>query len=427
MTYEESLLYLEQLCKFGINLGLTRIEKLLELMDHPEKKFKTIHVTGTNGKGSTTAMLASILKAANIKVGMYTSPHLASYTERMMVNGKEASPSQFAQAIEYTSRFVQVIIDEGLEHPTEFEVLTAAAFYYFAASGVEYAVIEVGLGGLLDSTNVIVPEIAVITNVTLDHLDKCGKTISDIATHKAGIIKRGVPVVTAARGEALDIIKKISQEKAAPIYLYDQDFSAQFAGSVEHRQNVIVKVQKKNMEETFLVNLLGHHQVDNCAVAIMTVLIVAEKEERITVSAIRQGLYEVCWPGRFEVITGQPTIIIDGAHNLDGARGLRKNLDEFYPKQPIIFLLGILKDKDVTGIVKTLIRSNDTVVVVAPLSERAGEPEEIAREIKGCYVEIATSITEGVERVRMLAGKNGVACIAGSLYLVGAARQVICR
>lgn len=427
MTYEQSLDYLANLCKFGINLGLARIEKLLELMDHPEQKFKTIHVTGTNGKGSTTAMLASVLKAAGIKTGMYTSPHLSNYTERMMVDGQEISPDHFAAAIVYTSQFVEPITIQGLGQTTEFEVLTAAAFHYFAACGVEYAIIEVGLGGLLDSTNVIVPEVAVITNVTLDHIDKCGSTIGEIATHKAGIIKQGVPIITAARGQALDIIKHAAQDKSAKIYTYGQEFSAQFAGLIEHRQKVAVQAEEQGMIETFIVNLLGYHQVDNCAVAVMTALVLAEKEERITLAALQSGLLQVCWPGRFEVIAGHPTIIIDGAHNQDGARGLRKNLNEFYGNKEIVFLLGILRDKDVTAIVRELISSVDKVVVVAPMSERAGHPQEIAREIQAAHVEIADSIAAGLEQAYRLAGKTGVICVAGSLYLIGTAREIICK
>jgi len=427
MTYEESLTYLTNLCKFGINLGLARIEKLLELMDHPERQFKTIHVTGTNGKGSTTAMLASILKAAGIKTGMYTSPHLARYTERMMIDGLEVSPVQFAEAIAYTSQFVARIVALDLGQPTEFEVLTAAAFHYFKECGVEYAVIEVGLGGLLDSTNVIAPELTVITNVTLDHIDKCGNTIVDIAHHKAGIIKQGVPLITGAGGQALDVIRRVAEKKSAKMYVQGQDFFARFAGLVEHRQKVVFEVKGQGNIETFIVNLLGHHQVDNCAVAVMAALVLAEKEPRVTLSALRNGLLQVCWPGRFEVIAGATTIIIDGAHNQDGARGLRKNLNEFYANQEIVFLLGILRDKDVSGIIRELISAVDKVVVVAPLSDRAAQPQDIAREIQATHVETADSIMEGLERAHILAGDHGVICVAGSLYLIGVARGIICK
>lgn len=427
MNYEESLAYLANLNKFGINLGLARIEKLLELMDHPERKFKTIHVTGTNGKGSTTAMLTSILTAAGIKTGMYTSPHLVQYTERMIVNGQEISPGQFAQAIEYTSGFVDKIIARGFDHPTEFEVLTAAAFHYFAICGVEYAVIEVGLGGLLDSTNVLMPEVSIITNVTLDHTDKCGSTIGEIAKHKSGIIKQGTPVVTAATGEALDIIKSISQEKSAECYVYGQDFFARFLGREEHYQEIMMELADAKTIGKFAVNLLGVHQINNSAVAIMTAIILGKNEKRIDLFAVAKGLFKVRWPGRFEVIPGQPIIIIDGAHNPDGARVLRENLDQLYEEKKIVFLLGILQDKDVKTIVRTLIRFNDKVVVVAPLSTRAGKPEVVAREIQAEYVETANSISEGLERAKILAGSDGVLCVAGSLYLIGTARKIICK
>jgi len=427
MTYEESLMYLNNLCKFGINLGLARIEKLIELMDHPERQFKTIHVTGTNGKGSTTAMLASILTAAGIKTGMYTSPHLTSYTERMMIDGQEVSTIEFAKAIEYTSQFVEKIAALGLGHPTEFEVLTAAAFHYFAICGVEYAVIEVGLGGLLDSTNVIMPEATIITNVTLDHIKQCGSTIIDIAHHKAGIVKQGVPLITGAKGQALDVIRQVAEDKSAKMYIHGLDFFAKFAGLVGSRQKVVFEVEGQGPIGTFIVNLLGHHQVDNCAVAVRAALVLAEKEQRITLSALQKGLELVSWPGRFEIIPGQPTIIIDGAHNQDGARGLRKNLDEFYASKEIVFLLGILRDKDVTAIVRELISSVDKVVVVAPISQRAGQPQDIAQEIQAAHVETAHSIIKGLERARMLAGNHGVICIAGSLYLIGDVRRIICK
>lgn len=425
MIYEEALDYLANLCKFGINLGLARIEKLLEMLDHPERRFKTIHITGTNGKGSTTAMLASIITASGIKTGMYTSPHLLDYTERMMIDGQQISPEEFAKTVEYISQFVEKIAEEGMGHPTEFEVLTAAAFHYFASCGVEYAVIEVGLGGLLDSTNVVMPEVSVITNVTLDHIDKCGAAVSEIAAHKAGIIKQGVPVITGAKGEALPIIKGAALEKSAKIYSYGEDFSARLAGRLEHGQKVFFQ-RKEEEIGTFAVNLLGHHQVDNCAIAVMAALELSKKEERITLEAIEKGLRKVCWPGRFEVVPGNPTIIIDGAHNVDGARGLRKNLNEFYKEKEIVFLLGILQDKDVTGIIGELIGPNDKVVVVAPLSGRAGKPEDIAKCIQAAHVETADSIGEGLGRARSLGGENTVICVAGSLYLVGAARQLIC-
>lgn len=424
MNYEQTLAYLENLSKFGINLGMARIERLLELMHHPERRFKSIHVTGTNGKGSTTAMLSAILTASGIKNGMYTSPHLTDYPERMVVNGREITREEFAQAITYTSEFVTQMLAEGFEQPTEFEVITAAAFYYFAAIGVEYAVIEVGLGGLLDSTNVIIPEISVITNVTLEHTDRCGSTIADVARHKAGIIKDGVPVVTAAQGEALTIIKKTAAEKKAKVYVKEEDFFSQFKGLANGQQQVAVEAGRLGKLEGDL-NLIGCHQVENSAVAVTTALLLGTMDCRVTTEAIKSALAVVRWPGRFEIVPGNPLIIIDGAHNPDGARVLRQNLDQVFPGQHITFALGILRDKDVSGIIRALIRTTDTVVTVQPLSYRAATPEEIAREIEAQHVEAAASIEDGIDRAKQLAGADGIVCVAGSLYLIGEARQVI--
>lgn len=424
MNYEQTLAYLENLSKFGINLGMARIERLLELMQHPERRFKSIHVTGTNGKGSTTAMLSAILTASGVKNGMYTSPHLHDYPERMIVNGQQITRDEFAQAISYTSKFVEQMLAEGFEQPTEFEVLTAAAFYYFAAVGVEYAVIEVGLGGLLDSTNVITPEISVIVNVTLEHTDRCGPTIADVARHKAGIIKDGVPVVTAAKGEPLDIIKQTADAKGAKVYVKDEQFSSEFRGLTNGKQQLFIDAGSLGQAEITL-NLIGCHQVENGAVAITTALLLGTKEPRITLQTIKSALNTVCWPGRFEIVPGSPVIIIDGAHNPDGAKVLRQNLDQVFPGRKITFALGILRDKDVTGIIRELIRVTDTVVTVQPISYRAATPEEIAQEIKACHVEAAATIEAGIDRAKQLAGSEGIVCVAGSLYLIGEARQII--
>ncbi|HWQ61472.1 MAG TPA: folylpolyglutamate synthase/dihydrofolate synthase family protein [Negativicutes bacterium] len=423
MTYEQALEYLASLGKFGINLGLARIEKLLDLMGRPERRFKTVHVTGTNGKGSTTAMLASILRAAGIRTGMYTSPHLEDYTERFMIDGEPIGRAALAAAIEHTRVFVDAMTAEGWEHPTEFEVLTAAAFHHFAAAGVEYAVVEVGLGGLLDSTNVILPEVAVITNVTLEHTDRCGGTVAEIAAHKAGIIKPVVPVVTAARGAALDVIRRTAEAKGAPLTVLERDFYVEAAGSDGWRQQVAVVSRRHGDLGRFLLSLLGRHQAENAAVAVMAALAVGDKEKRVTLAAIRAGLGDTSWPGRFEVVPGRPTLVIDGAHNPAGAAVLRATLDEVFPDRPVVFVLGILGDKDIAGITDVLVRAGDGVVAVKPLSERAADQSRVLAAVRAERAEAAATVAEGVDRARDLAGPDGLVCVAGSLYLVGPARR----
>lgn len=267
MTYEEALAYLEGLNTFGIKLGLVRVKRLLALMGDPQERYKTIHVTGTNGKGSTTAMLTEILSQAKIKTGMYTSPHLVSYTERIQIDQQDITEAEFAACIYTVKQFVDQMIADGEEHPTQFEVITAAAFYYFAKMQVEYAVIEVGLGGLLDSTNVIVPEVSVITNVTFEHADRCGGTLAGIAEHKAGIIKDGVPLITAAKGETLEIIRGIAAQKNADVFVAGEDFFSEFSSVTNHKQNLTFSAELVGVAIPYHLCLLGAHQIENSAVA----------------------------------------------------------------------------------------------------------------------------------------------------------------
>ncbi|MDR7867199.1 MAG: folylpolyglutamate synthase/dihydrofolate synthase family protein [Sporomusaceae bacterium] len=425
MTYEQALAYLATLGKFGMNFGLGRIEKLLALMGNPERCYRTVHVTGTNGKGSTAAMLAAILRAAGIRAGLYTSPHLSDYTERFVVGGEPIGREELAAALGHTRGFVDAMVAEGWEHPTEFEVLTAAAFHYFAAAGVEYAVIEVGLGGLLDSTNVITPAVSVITNVALEHTDRCGDTVAEIAAHKAGIIKPGVPAVTAARGEALDVIRREADAKGAPLAVLGRDFYAEAAGMDGWRQQVAFVSRRHGDLGRFAVSLLGRHQAENAAVAIMAALVLAEGENRISPAAVRDGLAAVNWPGRFEVVPGRPPTVIDGAHNPAGAAVLRAALDEVFPGRPVVFVLGILADKDIAGVTAALVRAADSVVAVKPQSDRAAEPAAVLRGLVAERSAAVATVAEGVDLAREMAGPDGLVCVAGSLYLVGPARAYV--
>ncbi len=422
MTYEQALDYLAALGKFGMNFGLGRIEKLLALLGNPERRYKTVHVTGTNGKGSTTAMLAAVLKAAGIRAGMYTSPHLTDYTERFVVDGEPISRAALGAAISHTRGFVDAMVAEGWEHPTEFEVLTAAAFHHFAAAGVEYAVIEVGLGGLLDSTNVITPAVSVITNVALEHTDRCGGTLAEIAAHKAGIIKPGVPCVTAVRGEALDVVRREADAKGAPLAVLGRDFYGEAAGMDGTRQLVSFVSSRHGDLGRFAVTLLGRHQAENAAVAIMAALVLADGDKRLSPAAVRDGLAAVRWPGRFEIVPGSPTVIIDGAHNPAGAAVLRAALDEVFPGRPVVFALGILADKDIAGVTAALVRPADSVVAVRPLSDRAAEPSAVLAGLAAERSAAASTVAEGVALAREMAGPDGLVCVAGSLYLVGPAR-----
>ncbi|MBE6084104.1 MAG: bifunctional folylpolyglutamate synthase/dihydrofolate synthase [Selenomonas ruminantium] len=429
MNYQESLAYLESLNIFGIKLGLERIQKLLARLELPQERYRTIHVTGTNGKGSVSAMLAGILRHSGIHTGFYSSPHLVSYTERIRVDGQPISEQEFADCLSSIKVYIDKMIADGEECPTQFEVLTALAFFYFAIKHVEYAVIEVGLGGLLDSTNVIVPEVSIITNVTLEHADRCGGTLEGVAHHKAGIIKDDVPVVTAAQGVALDIIRQQAEEKNADIFVAGEDFSADFISYEGNFQRLEFSSGLLGaVKEPYTLHLLGKHQIENAAVAVMAAKLISNLDSRITNKTIDDALTLVSWPARFEQAdyNGQK-IIIDGAHNPAGMTALRESLDLYFPAPERVLLLGILKDKDIDTMLDILLRPNDTVVVTVPHSDRASDPQILAGKVAAHvqHVEAIADNSEAMNRALELANGEKLLIMAGSLYLVGGLRKLL--
>lgn len=426
MTYQESIAYLEGLSRFGIRLGLERMQELVIRLGHPEKKYPTIHITGTNGKGSTTACLAAVLREAGFRTGMYTSPHLERYTERMRIDGLEVEESVFADAIEQTAAAAREMERDGLEHPTQFEVLTAAAFVVFAVMKVDYAVIEVGLGGSLDSTNVIDSRVAVITNVTLEHEDRCGYTVPEIAEHKAGIIKKNAQVLTAAEGEALEVIQRRAVECGASVQVLGRDWQAQIQ-SMSLAGIAWMLQQPDGSRWPLKTRLLGEHQAYNASLAVMAALMLGETA--VNQEVVGRALAKAYWPGRFEVLRIQPPLVVDGAHNPAGAAVLRRTLDQVFPGSAVLFLLGILKDKDIEGITSILVRKQDQVIAVRPLSERAAEAGDLASHFPPQQVEAVPDWEEGVNRLLQFAGQEPqkVACVAGSLYLLGAVRPLLLR
>lgn len=426
MNYVESLSYLENLGKFGIQLGMERIEGLLRELGNPEQKIKTIHVTGTNGKGSVTSMITNILLAANLKVGKFTSPHLVRYNERICLNGEEISDEAFATTITAVKAVADSIVKKGVcDQPTQFEILTAAAFLYFCLEKVDYAVIEVGMGGLWDSTNVITPVVSVITNVSLDHTDRCGDSVERIAMQKAGIIKEKVPLVTAAEGDnALGPIVTMAMFKEAPVYLYGKAFYGTEVESSMDGQKFTLHAGDFYASD-YEIKLPGEHQIKNTSVAIVAAKLVSKQDDRINELALHLGVANTLWPGRLERVSQKPDLILDGAHNPDGAKALRSALDKYYPGQKLHFVFGMMGDKDMSGVIKTLIHNDDVVYTVrADGGSRAAEAEALA-ELVGANAIPMNSLAEAYHKAAAEAGKDGIICVCGSLYLVGEFKKVL--
>ena len=330
MTYQEALAYLEQASSFGIKPGLERITALMEALGNPQEDYKIVHVTGTNGKGSVTSYISYALFTSGLRVGRFTSPHLQSYTERIQINDGNITEEAFGELISRVKVAVDTIITNGIEAPTQFEILTAAAFLFFKEQDVDYAVVEVGLGGLLDSTNIVTPKVSVITNVTIDHQAYCGDTIEEIAHHKAGIIKSKIPVVTAAQDAPLRIIEEVAKEKHARVYAFNKDFGIDSRSAVTGGQMITVSTNDTAPAMLF-TTMAGIHQSVNLACALMAVRLLMKEDTNISEETMREGFARTTWAGRFEVKRGlDRTFIFDGAHNAAGAESFSMTYAELF-------------------------------------------------------------------------------------------------
>lgn len=435
MNYQESIAYLESLSSFGIKPGLTRINAMLDKLDHPEKAYKVIHVTGTNGKGSVVAMITSVLENAQLRIGRYVSPHLVDYTERIYLGGRDISRDDFAKACTIVKEAADKIIAEGIEAPTEFEILTAMAFWYFKEMKADYAVIEVGMGGTYDSTNVVLPVVSVITNVAMDHMAYLGNTLQEIARQKAGIIKENVPIVTAAQHVALKEIKKVAHDKKAKLYFYGRDFEIDSRSKFQHGQVVVVKRKDmpKELENSLLfVPFVGAHQAVNASVATMALSVIMKQDHRVNENDLREGLARAVWKGRFEIHTVKgKTVVLDGAHNPAGAEALKEALEEQYPEKRRVFVFTSLEDKDTETVIQLLMRKDDVVYACEAPTPRTRKPEEIGSLIEAQNLKVdfhvAGSAKEALDGAMESATENDVVIVCGSLYILGEVMEEVHR
>lgn len=429
MNFEEALDFLRNLTKFGFNFGLGRVEELLRRLGNPHRELKVIHVGGTNGKGSTATMISSILQAGGYKTGIFTSPHLHSYCERYQINGMQISEGRIAELLTRLRPHLEKMVEEGFEHPTEFEVSTALGFLYFYEEKVDFLVLEVGLGGAIDSTNVVIPLVSVITNVAMDHMDYLGETIEEIASVKAGIIKGGRPVVTAVdESAALEVIKKVSHETRSDLVDVRRDLTWIVTKSTVDGQDFSLCTPVRTYENLHL-KLVGCHQVVNAATAVAAVEMLERYGYSFNHETIAAGLAGAVWPARLEMVSINPAVLLDGAHNLHGAQSLREALTEVYSYERLILVFGMLGDKEREKVVAQLAPLATAVIVTKPNSPRAGDWEKIANEVRKYVDEVylIENIHEAVKKGAALAGSGDLVCVTGSLYMVAEARELFVR
>jgi len=427
-TYAEALDYIYDLTKYGTKLGLKNINYLLPLLGNPHKKLKIIHVAGTNGKGSTCSLISSILQSDGYKVGLYTSPHLVDFTERFKVNHKPIDRKKVSELLERIKPSIEKVANTPFYgHPTFFEVITSLAFLYFFEEQVDFLVLEVGLGGRLDATNVCEPLISIITHIDYDHMDKLGNSLGEIAREKGGIIKpEGIVISSNQYEEAYNEIKKIADEKNSLIYSVGREISYKIVKS--DIKGVIFNLKGiyhnyKNLH----TSLLGRHQVDNAATAITTIEALKIRGVKISEKAIRTGLEKVKWTGRLEIIQNNPTLILDGAHNPSGIRIVRQALQEIFSYHRLILVLAIFADKDYKKMIQIIAPKADLIITTRAKSPRAAPPQAIAKEVAQYIEQNKIIITENIPKAINCAlsnsKKDDLICITGSLHTVGEAKR----
>lgn len=440
-NYSEALDYLYSFIDYSVKrryryspevLDLNRVRRLLALLGDPQDAYPTVHVAGTKGKGSVCAMIASALRSAGYCTGLYTSPHMQCFTERIRINGNEISESTFASLMEEIKPSVEAI--PGL---TVFEIATALMFVYFSRQEVDCAVIEVGLGGRLDATNVLIPQVSVITSLSYDHMHLLGNSLSDIAREKAGIIKTRVPVVVAPQQfEAARVVEDVARAKQAPLIRIGRDwhFSAG-THNLENQSLYIWSDAERPLMEAYVesgggeewipprygIPLLGYHQVINCATARVVLEILRDKGWRIPEEDIQRGFREASLPGRFQILTHDPFVVVDSAHNRDSALRLRIALDDYFPGQPVTLIFGASADKDIRGMLGELLPRVSRLILTQAVHPRAASTEALAELANGygLHIESIVPVIQALRHGIEMARPGEVVLAAGSLFVVG--------
>jgi len=415
MTREEVIQFIDNSKKFGSRLELSRVEKLCELLGNPQDRLKCIHIAGTNGKGSTSVFIHNILVDAGYNTGLYTSPFIYDFNERIQINNTPISDGELTEIMTEVSEKVKIMLSEGYEHPTEFELITATAFLYFERKKCDYVVLEVGLGGLFDATNIIKnPLLSVIVSISLDHTDYLGNTVAEVARNKCGIIKKGCSALSYMKqpDEALLVIKETAKKMSAPLTVAD-------GSGLEILKCDLSGNRFLYKGEEYETSLIGKYQTYNSITAISAAEILCDLGVAVSQENIKNGLKAAKWPARFEILQHNPTVIADGSHNADGMNAFVETAKQIMKEKPIC-VFGMLRDKDYDFCLRKLSEITDTVIVTEvnnPRRETAENLEKTAKKyIKTVYAEKENK--QAMKKALSLAGEQGTVIALGSLYMM---------
>ncbi|MFC2033434.1 bifunctional folylpolyglutamate synthase/dihydrofolate synthase [Chloroflexota bacterium] len=426
MDYQSALDYIlqfadyERLPRSALVFDLKRLAMLLKRLGNPQDSARSIHVAGTKGKGSTSTMIASILTHAGYKVGLYTSPHLLDITERIRVDGQNIAQDAFARLVETLKPEAKIVNQSGgLGELTTFELLTALAFLYFREMRVDYQVLETGLGGRLDATNVVKPAVCVITSISFDHMEVLGNTLALIAGEKAGIIKPGSTVICSPQfPEAMEVIEKICQDKEARLVSIGNEVTWNRTDFNSDGQ----LFELRGLKRKYYLNLplLGEYQLENAATAVAAVEVLSELEAKVSEDNIADGLKEVQWPGRLQILHRQPWVVIDGAHNAYSAKRLGEALRQYFEFDRLIIIFGASSDKDIAGLVAELARFADEIIVTGSRHPRALKPVGLSREFSnhGIAARVAENVASSIEIALAEATPEDLICATGSIFVI---------
>ena len=428
MNYEQAIDFIHSTYKFGSKLGLENIKRLTELLGNPQNNYKIIHIAGTNGKGSTSNMIHDVIMSSGYKAGLFISPYLEEFTERIQINKVHIDEDSLARITTIVKEKIDIMLEEGYNHPTEFEVVTAIGFKYFEEQKIDFLVLEVGLGGRFDATNVVTNTlVSVVTSISFDHMQYLGNTLEEIAFEKAGIIKENSSVVIYPQSDNIkNVIKKQAKLKNATVYEVDLKDVEKLNGDLTGQEFKYLKTDRFNLPN-LKINLLGEHQLYNAITALRALEIIKEKGYNITEESIKEGFKSCRFAGRFEVINKEPIIILDGGHNLNGIEYFSKAIKEYFNDKKIILFYGMLEDKNPNDVVDYLISLSKEIYTLTPNNPRAMSAEDISKLIQKHSNIKVTPVpnTKDIINILKTINKDEIIAFVGSLYMIGEVRTIL--